>query len=741
MKKLFLFDLASVYKILDSFSFPLATGSVNGTYSDEGSTRTVVDTDGKLSISGGKLLLEPHSTPAWGDPGLWLDVAITRVVGQRAYGVVRLADADDLMHFGFDDDKSGTIEASGIRISSNVLTMRDNGVYGDAICAIVNATDYPICIICAQGGGAHLYIYISSNWQYFGKWGTNTSTPLYLGIANYNASIQADGFVVPVTLKLPAPESSDGFGTAPTVVDSGIGLTITPYLIAYGGSTNKAYYKESSSIGLYSAELASVFDGNTGSMIVRHKPVLDNVASFPITLNNGADNHYRFYHHSNGYIYFQTNQGATGKEINISTSSTSWMTFGGTWNIGDDRIRGFLDGTKVGGDITGLGVWGGPISTGYSNGIGWMSDIIFAYGVEISEANMGNIHTKLDAGTLVAADLDSYIGAGKWSWWKLDESYSTDGLGHAEGVSGVIGQGGDAKTWNNQTFAQSSGALLNAPVAGADLLTNGSFTAWTADDPDSWTVGAEDANKYVTEVAGAARIVSNAAWDALLQLDPFPATAWYLVSLNIDAVVSGGITLAQYAVVAFASFTTTGLKYASHRFVDTAGKPLGISSTGACDITIDNVSVKQLSISTLFTSITESTADVVSRVDITRTAYTQAGLVVCLDSAASPANFIIVYLDGAGNVKADKCVAGTYTNVLSGAVTYGAGYTLHVDINDGVGRVIYNNLLVGTFTVADAGVKDNLLHGLFSTYSANSFDNYRLWAKGTGGEHAALEAM
>lgn len=106
-----------------------------------------------------------------------------------------------------------------------------------------------------------------------------------------------------------------------------------------------------------------------------------------------------------------------------------------------------------------------------------------------------------------------------------------------------------------------------------------------------------------------------------------------------------------------------------------------------------------------------------------------------LDSTSSPANFLIAYHDGT-NVKLDKNVGGTYTNLISAAATYSAGATLRVITYTSSGslkvRVYYNNALVGSEqTVSDAGIISNTKHGLFSTYSGNSFDNFTLWARGS----------
>lgn len=158
-------------------------------------------------------------------------------------------------------------------------------------------------------------------------------------------------------------------------------------------------------------------------------------------------------------------------------------------------------------------------------------------------------------------------------------------------------------------------------------------------------------------------------------------------------------------------------------------------------VVIDDLSIKPLTLSSLFSSVSTSDTDVIADANVTLTSGTQAGLVTNLDSTSTPANFLIAYHDGT-NVKLDKNVGGTYTNLISAAATYSAGATLRVITYTSSGslkvRVYYNNAMVGTEqTVSDAGIISNTKHGLFSTYSGNSFDNFTLWARGTGAEYTS----
>jgi hypothetical protein len=148
---------------------------------------------------------------------------------------------------------------------------------------------------------------------------------------------------------------------------------------------------------------------------------------------------------------------------------------------------------------------------------------------------------------------------------------------------------------------------------------------------------------------------------------------------------------------------------------------------------IDNVSVRPLTTSTLFSTIPTSDADVVADVNLTLpvNTHTQAGIVLNLDSTSNPQNFVIAYIDG-NNVHLDKAVAGVYTTFLNISYNHVQGGTLRVTKSGTKYAVYYNESLRGEATIADAGIISNTRHGLFSTYSENSFDNFAIWPRGSG---------
>ena len=114
-------------------------------------------------------------------------------------------------------------------------------------------------------------------------------------------------------------------------------------------------------------------------------------------------------------------------------------------------------------------------------------------------------------------------------------------------------------------------------------------------------------------------------------------------------------------------------------------------------------------------------------------------MVLNLDDAATPANFLVAYHDGT-NATLLKCVAGTYTSVITAVAAYAANKTMRV-VKDGTSvSLFYNGAKVGTTqTVSDAGIISNTLHGLFSTYASNILDNFSVFPRGNGSEYSKLD--
>lgn len=155
---------------------------------------------------------------------------------------------------------------------------------------------------------------------------------------------------------------------------------------------------------------------------------------------------------------------------------------------------------------------------------------------------------------------------------------------------------------------------------------------------------------------------------------------------------------------------------------------------------VDNLTAKEMSLSDLISVHASTTPDVFVGIDITVVSGTQAGLALNWDSSSSPSNGVIAYHDGA-NCKLEKCVAGVWTTIVSAAATYSANARLVVSKIGTAYRLYYNNALVGSGTISDAGIVSNTLHGLFSTYEGNTLDNYTCYASGTSGEYNILGSI
>lgn len=257
------------------------------------------------------------------------------------------------------------------------------------------------------------------------------------------------------------------------------------------------------------------------------------------------------------------------------------------------------------------------------------------------------------------------------------------------------------------------------PVAGAELLTNGDFeagdTGWAKGT--GWTIPG-DGTAVKTGASG------SFLWQVVLG---FEAQKWYQIQHSIVSHVSGTVAML------FDGYKSSPSRSALGSYVDTYASVAPTTngffvwpSTNSM-MSVDNISYKPLILSTLISVQSYASPDCDISAAVTRTAGTQAGFAVRVDDPANPQNFIISYLDGAGNLKTDKCLAGVYTAIagLTGAVTYVAGQRPRIVCAGNDVSVYYNGVQVGSTTaVADAGITGNKNHGLFSTYAANTFTGY-----------------
>jgi hypothetical protein len=171
------------------------------------------------------------------------------------------------------------------------------------------------------------------------------------------------------------------------------------------------------------------------------------------------------------------------------------------------------------------------------------------------------------------------------------------------------------------------------------------------------------------------------------------------------------------------TLTTSYAQYLGGIRIENTGFQVNRNSAASKSFYVDDVSVKALTRSTLFATVEGNTPNVTAQVKVTISQFTKAGLVVNLDSTATPLNFIIAYVDST-TAFLDECVNGTFTNKIIVNITYVAGALLQIVKSGTSCSLYYNGAQVGTTQTMTANT--NTKHGLFSTYAGNTFDDFAL---------------
>lgn len=334
---------------------------------------------------------------------------------------------------------------------------------------------------------------------------------------------------------------------------------------------------------------------------------------------------------------------------------------------------------------------------------------------------------------------------------------SSDGLGHAEGVSREYGQGGSGIAWVGGTWTVSGGKLLNTPTAGADLLTDGAMENWlSASNLTSWSEtpsGTSTINREGTDVHGgsfAARLDIDASDSLAFVLQAGVATIgkWYQFQAWIKSSVAAKTAFLGTANNPFvvsrgtAALTTSYAQYTATDRAAGTGVLFCDSVAVSSSIFFDDLTFKELTLSTLLRLYNVGISDVFVEAQISdHQLVTQVGIAMCWDSDSSPANGVVAILEGNNLLRVDKCVAGVWSTVSSTAAAYSANAKL-IGWKSGTSfRFYYNGSLVVANTISDAGIINNTLHGVFSTDPANKFESIDVYAVGSEGQHSVLDNL
>jgi hypothetical protein len=172
------------------------------TMEPDGDTLTLVQTDGQMSISDGKLVVPAQATPAYGDLSAYCATPITRATGMALTALVKHIAFDNGFFIGFKSAASGAYggnamvyrDAYGIQIMTAAGGWR-RGITDAPLVNLVNENIYTI----VQRAAGLLFI-INDMLVHVDH--TESSVTGYLGFANYTQQFRLDFARV---AQLPAP--------------------------------------------------------------------------------------------------------------------------------------------------------------------------------------------------------------------------------------------------------------------------------------------------------------------------------------------------------------------------------------------------------------------------------------------------------------------------------------------------------------------------------------------------------
>ncbi len=287
--------------------------------------------------------------------------------------------------------------------------------------------------------------------------------------------------------------------------------------------------------------------------------------------------------------------------------------------------------------------------------------------------------------------------------------------------AGPDNQGAPILAWTGATWTIATNKAINTPVAGVDVIVNGTFDTdanWTKGT--GWTI--DTANSNVAEKA------AGTASTLAAIVAPLTTGGWYKYTFDIVSITAGTF-YASLGAATGPSRSVVGTYSISARALSTS---VGLYASALANGTVDNVIVQPLTLSALLASLQDvGTPNVV--IDATLAAYTngwQMGIVARLDSAASPANFVKAVQNG-DYVEINECVAGVYTNLATVVSAFAASDVLRLDLS-GANYRLYKITSAGVATLLSASttnVTASGLSGLFSTLPANTFSKFTVMQK------------
>lgn len=307
------------------------------------------------------------------------------------------------------------------------------------------------------------------------------------------------------------------------------------------------------------------------------------------------------------------------------------------------------------------------------------------------------------------------------------------GAGRSKGFPIVVNFDGDESNYFTGGWSEAGGNVLNDQIVlGSELITNGDFANWTADDPDGWAViGEVGADPEVSEVGtgqghggggnGLCNIFNSASGTSpRIRQTILTIGNWFQITIDIDTVIAQSVRVGDGLGGMQSIYSTIGSKLHAGRATNVN---LQCRANGnGTDVTIDNYSLKPQTLISLFNVLKSqfglSDGFFIDVYINAVTADTQVGIIWNYDGSN---NFGMAYMDGT-NLIVDKNVAGTYSNLASVAQAVTPDQILRIEnpVGSNVITVKYNGVSKATPTISDAGIISNKGIALFSTEANNA---------------------
>jgi hypothetical protein len=300
-------------------------------------------------------------------------------------------------------------------------------------------------------------------------------------------------------------------------------------------------------------------------------------------------------------------------------------------------------------------------------------------------------------------------------------------IGSSE-TTGPDGQVLSALAWTGGAISTNKNVI--SPSLGNEAITNGTFTSNTT----GWLNSSSSIASVTGGQSGNALQVQNSTPSNsgyAYQTQSTTTGNWYYLNFyHKNGSYSG--TLPSIGSGPALSFDDANWTHYFYSFRATgSSSDIKLSNTvGAGRTTLfDTVSFKPITFSSALSSVnTTSTASAIVDIDIAAIATTPAGLLLNLNSASTPSDFRLVYMDRS-NIYINDVAGGSYsskqTTPMTGSLAYSANATLRVIVDGTSLTTYYNNIKVGS--TRSMAANTNVLYGIFSTYSGNTFDNSLIW--------------